>query len=118
MLRLCTVAVALAAASLAAPGPIRAASPTVDGLSLGQLELVMPEGDPQGLVFLFSDEAGPTAELTQAATQLATLGLIVAPVALRPFLDRQDIPDQDCLYLVSDIEEASRRIQAAGGRGH
>ena len=78
----------------------------------------MPEGDPQGLVFLFSDEAGPTAELTQAATQLATLGLIVAPVALRPFLDRQDIPDQDCLYLVSDIEEASRRIQAAGGRGH
>ena len=78
----------------------------------------MPEGDPQGLVFLFSDETGPTAELTQAAAQLATLGLIVAPVALRPFLDRQDIPDQDCLYLVSDIEEASRRIQAAGGRGH
>ena len=43
-------------------------SPAVDGLTLGQLELVMPEGDPQGLVFLFSDEAGPTAELTQAAS--------------------------------------------------
>ena len=32
-----------------------AAEPAVDGLSLGQLQLVMPAGEPRGLVFLFSD---------------------------------------------------------------
>ena len=44
---------------------------------------------------------------------LVELGMIVAPVDLRPFLERQDALGRDCLYLVSDIEEASRRIQAA-----
>lgn len=102
---------------LAAMGQARAALTSVDGLTLGQLELVMPPDSPQGLVFLFSDEGGPTPEFEQAAAQLAELGLIVAPVALRPFLDRQDATARDCLYLVSDIEEASRRIQAEGSRG-
>ena len=40
-----------------------AAEPAVDGLSLGQLQLVMPAGEPRGLVFLFSDQTGPTPEL-------------------------------------------------------
>ena len=79
----------------------------------------MPDGEPQGLVFLFSDEPGPTAEFASAAEKLAGLDLMVAPVALRPFLDRQDAQGEGdkCLYLVSDIEEASRRVQAAGARG-
>lgn len=113
------VAVMLAIAlGLAGIGSARAAPASVDGLTLGPLDLVMPPTSPQGLVFLFSDEGGPTPEFDRAAARLAELGLIVAPVALRPFLDRQDATARDCLYLVSDIEEVSRRIQAEGGRGH
>ena len=53
---------------------------------------------------------------TSAVARLVALGMIVAPVDLRPFLERQDALGRDCLYLVSDLEEASRRIQAARGR--
>ena len=95
-----------------------AAEPAVDGLSLGQLQLVVPAGEPRGLVFLFSDQTGPTPELAQAAQHIAGLGLIVAPVDLPAFLRQQESKPQKCLYLVGDIEEASRRIQALGGRGH
>lgn len=109
-----TLAIVLCLAGVGSP---RAASTGVDGLTLGRLDLVLPAGSPQGLVFLFSDLGGPTPEFDRAAAQLADLGLIVAPVALRPFLDRQDATGRDCLYLVGDIEETSRRIQAEGGRG-
>ena len=77
----------------------------------------MPAGEPEGLVFLFSDLAGPTAEFDRAAQRLAEAGAVVAPVDLEPFLARQDALPRDCLYFVADIEEASRRIQAQGGRG-
>ena len=78
----------------------------------------MPEGDPQGLVFLFSDETGPTAELTQAAAQLADTGPDRGAGSIAAVPGPPGRLGRDCLYLVSDIEEASRRIQAAGGRGH
>ena len=41
----------------------------------------------------------------------------MAPVDLPAFLRRQETKPADCLYLVGDLEEASRRIQAQGGRG-
>lgn len=103
--------------SLAGFAPRLATAAGVDGLTLGQLEPVMPSGTAAGLVFLFSGEEGWTPELDRAAAKLATDDLIVVPVDLRPFLDRQDATGRDCLYLVGDIEEASRRLQAEGGRG-
>ena len=78
----------------------------------------MPAGEPHGLVFLFSDQTGPNARARTGGAALAGLGLIVAPVDLPAFLRQQDTQSRECLYLVSDIEEASRRIQALGGRGH
>ena len=117
MLRALVAACLLLSAGLVRPST--AATVDVDGLTLGRLQVVMPNGPPQGLVFLFSDEGGSTADLAPAAAKLAGLDLMVAPVALRPFLDAQDAEraGDRCIYLVSDIEEASRRIQAAGGQG-
>jgi type IV secretory pathway VirJ component len=98
------------------PAAAQDASAPIDGLTLGALEVHKPAGEPKELVFLFSGREGPTAEFTSAVDRLVALGLIVAPVALEPFLARQDALGRQCLYLVSDLEEASRRIQAAGGR--
>ena len=106
------------ATSLAVWSPAAGARTTeVDGLSLGRLRIELPPGDPTGLLFLFSGAGGRTPEFDAAARQLADQGMIVAPVELRPFLDRQDALGRHCLYLVSDLEEASRRVQAVGGRG-
>jgi type IV secretory pathway VirJ component len=115
MLRVLVAACALLITVAALPST--GAAITVDGSTLGELEVALPVGEPRGLVFLFSDEHGPTPEFAAAAANLVALGTIVAPVPLRPFLDRQDALGRQCLYLVSDIEETSRRIQAAGGRG-
>src|SRR4051794_10569188 len=95
MLRVLVAACALLVPALTGPYAVAsAATVSVDGLTLGQLEVVMPDGEPQGLVFLFSDEPGPTAEFASAAAKLAGLDLMVAPVALSPFLDRQDAQGQ------------------------
>lgn len=117
---LCFVAIVLA--SMTATAPAWAMSPTadppsVDGLTLGPLQPVLPRGEPIGLVFLLSDLVGRTPELDAAARRLTELGLIAVPVDLPQFLARQEAQGRACLYLVSDLEEASRRIQAVGGRG-
>lgn len=123
MARLIGAAASLLLLALAAGAPFAAAQArTVDGLTLGQLELAEPEGEPRGLVFLLSGEDGLTPELRAAAEELAqSLGVIVAPVDLPALLGRLQAQAEqeggDCLYLVGDIEEASRRIQATGGRG-
>lgn len=94
-----------------------ASAATVDGLTLGPIEPVEPDDQPRGLVFLFSGEDGLTPELRTAADRLARdLDVIVAPVALLGFLERQSALPRQCLYLVSDIEEASQRIQAGRQR--
>ena len=114
MSRFAATLVCLLSLLVAQPG--RAAM--VDGLTLGQLQPIMPQGEPRGLVFLFSGEDGRNAELDRAAARLADeLGVIVVPVDLPGFLARQSAQADDCLYLVSDIEEVSRRIQAQGDRG-
>ena len=98
-------------------GRALAADPSLDNLGLGPLAPILPAGEPRGLVFLLSDQSGPTPELVRAEQSLAGLGLIVAPVDLPALLRQQQTKPGACLYLVSDLEEASRHIQAQGGRG-
>mgnify|MGYP000393768987 CR=1 FL=1 len=92
----------------------QAADAPIDGLTLGRLDVHRPVGEPRGLVFLFSDLDGPDAGTGLAVDRLVDLGLIVAPVALSPCLERQDALGRECLYLVSDIEEASRAERGSG----
>lgn len=118
MVRRLAAVVALAALAASAPaGRAAAAAGAVDGLTLGRIEPVLPPGEPRGLVFLLSGEQGLTPELGDAAAKLAArLGVIVAPVDLPAFLARQSALDRDCLYLVSDLEEVSQRLQAGRAR--
>ncbi|MEK0082234.1 virulence factor family protein [Benzoatithermus flavus] len=121
MVRLVGAAVVLLLALVAGASLAPARARTVDGLNLGHLELIEPEGEPRGLVFLLSDADGLTPGLEAAATKLAgELGVIVAPVDLPGSLRRLEAEAEsdgsECLYLVGDIEEASQRIQAQGKR--
>jgi type IV secretory pathway VirJ component len=123
MTRLAAALVLLLALAAGAGATTPARARVVDGLTLGELTLIEPDGEPRGLVLLLSGEGGLDAALLAAAATLAAeLGVIVAPVDLPRFLARQseaaDTKGGDCLYLVGDIEETSRRIQALGGRRH
>jgi type IV secretory pathway VirJ component len=94
--------------------PARADDP-VGGLAEAPLSL--PAGSAQGLVFLFSGEAGPDAALQATAARITTLGAAVTIVDLRDYLRRVDATlNADCLYLVAEIEAVSRRIQSRLGR--
>ena len=107
----------LGALGLLGAAALPAAAAPIDGLTLGQLEPIMPAGEPTGLVFLLSGKDGLTPELMEAADRLAReLTVIVAPVDLPAFIGRQSAEDRECLYVVSDIEEVSRRIQKGRGR--
>jgi type IV secretory pathway VirJ component len=97
---------------LAPAGTGAAAGRAIDAGRLGSLPLVLPDGEPQGVVFLFSDRAGWNAELDRAAKRLSEAGAAVLEVDLGAYLaklGRSD--DRDCHYLISEIEETSKRLQ-------
>jgi type IV secretory pathway VirJ component len=93
-----------------------AATLSVQDGSLGRLEAIVPDGDPRGLVFLISDARGLSADLELAAQRLVRAGFIVAEVDLPAWTRRLRAVPGHCLYLVSDLEEASRQIQARAGK--
>jgi type IV secretory pathway VirJ component len=97
---------------LAATGARATAERTIDAGRLGSLPLVLPEGDPAGIVFLFSDRTGWNADLDRAAARLGGLGAAVLEVDLSAYLANLNRSgDGDCLYLISEIEDASKRMQ-------
>jgi len=89
-----------------------AAERRLEAGDLGSLPVIVPEGEPTGLVFLFSGEEGWSDELQQAAERLSRLGAVVLEVDLPGYLDRlRRNDDADCHYLISAIEAASKRLQ-------
>jgi type IV secretory pathway VirJ component len=97
---------------LAAGGAPAASDREIDAGRLGSLPLVLPEGDPTGIVFLFSDRTGWNADLDRAAARLSELGAVVLEVDLSAYLaNLNQGGDGDCLYLISEIEDASKRVQ-------
>jgi type IV secretory pathway VirJ component len=97
----------LAMASAAGHG---ATALTIDGGALGRLEVQAP-ARPDGLVFLVSGDDGLSPEIAEAARHLVELGFAVAPVDLPGWIGRLAAAPGDCLYVVSDIEAASKQIQ-------
>ena len=65
-----------------------AAGRAIDAGRLGLLPLVLPDGDVQEVVFLFSDRTGWNADLDRAAARLSKLGAAVLEVDLPGYLAR------------------------------
>lgn len=79
---------------------------------LGVVRLARPAGPARALVFLYSDTDGWTPALDRAAVRLAADGIAVAGVDLPQHLEALARSDaRDCLYLVSAVEELSKRLQ-------
>lgn len=102
-------ATALAATPLP-EGPLR-----LDAGRLGMLEIARPDGEVGGLVFLLSGDGGITLEMEDTAAHLAQRGVAAVAVDTPAWLERMREVPGECIYLVSDLEGTSRRIQAELG---
>ena len=102
----------LAAALLCLLAAPAAAERRLDAGDLGMLPVVVPQGEIRGVVFLFSDMAGWTADLDHATERLGELGAVVLEVDLPAYLERlRHNGDGDCHYLISSVEAASKEVQ-------
>src|SRR5262245_9333706 len=89
-----------------------AAGRVIDAGRLGSLPLVLPEGEVQEVVFLFSDLSGWDADLDGAAARLSEIGAAVLEVDLPGYLGRlEESEDRDCHYLISEVEATSKQFQ-------
>ena len=89
-----------------------AAGRVIDAGRLGSLSLVLPEGEVQQLVFLFSDLTGWNADLDRAAARLSGTGAAVLEVDLPAYLARLEREQRPRLPL-SDLRGRTRQQTAA-----
>ena len=68
-------------------------------------------GGTVGLVFLFSDRDGWSAALDSGARTLAGEGVAVVGVDLPQYLRGLAASDDGCHYLISEVEDLSKRVQ-------
>jgi type IV secretory pathway VirJ component len=87
----------------------------LDAGRLGAARLYPPEGPLRGFVYLFSGASGPTPELERDAEQLARAGAASVLVDLSAYLRNLRASDDGCHYLVSELEDLSKRQQRALG---
>jgi type IV secretory pathway VirJ component len=93
-------------------------APTFKSGLLGAPHILLPAGNVNGTIFLFSDEGGWTNRDQAMAQALQQAGAIVVGVDTGQYLARLAADKADeCVYLVSDIEDLSRQIQRSLGTG-
>ncbi|TWF57108.1 virulence factor family protein [Neorhizobium alkalisoli] len=72
--------------------------------------IAYPDENASGIVILLSDEDGWTDDEEDMSDALVAEGAVVVGVDLPDYYASLSAEERDCLYLVSDIEEISRRI--------
>jgi type IV secretory pathway VirJ component len=91
-----------------------ASPPVTHRLEAGRLGSVRVIGRPQasdGLVILFTAQAGWDREAERASDALAARNLVVVGVDLGAYLAGLAASDDGCHYVVAELEELSKRIQ-------
>jgi type IV secretory pathway VirJ component len=88
------------------PGP----RPLLAG-RLGTVAVWAAIGQPRAFVFVFSGEEGWTPPLDAAAIELSRQAVAVVAVDLRRYLAELRASDDGCHYLISELEDLSKRLQ-------
>ncbi|MBW6421073.1 virulence factor family protein [Rhizobium sp. XQZ8] len=84
--------------------------PELKTKSLPTDRISYPEGKPKSVVVLISDEGGWSDREERASESLARQGAMVVGVDLPDYYAALQKRDDECLYLVSDIEDLSRQL--------
>jgi len=78
---------------------------------LGRIEFFRPDGPPAGFVILLSDARGWSPAWERAARALRERGAAVVGVDLGAYLAGLRASDDGCHYVVSELEDLSKRLQ-------
>jgi type IV secretory pathway VirJ component len=81
------------------------------GGRFGTVSLLVPEGTPDALVFVFSNLQGWDAAYAGVARTLARRGAVVVGVDLPQYLRNLAASSDGCHYVVAEIEDMSERLQ-------
>ena len=81
----------------------------------GNVQIYAPEESGPALVFLVSDKDGWNGSLDRAARALAADGTTVIGVDLKQYLAGLAASDDGCHYLISEVEDLSKRVQREQG---
>jgi type IV secretory pathway VirJ component len=77
----------------------------------GTVRIYAPTAAPRGLVFLFSDVGGWDDALDRAARSLSDDGAAVLGIDLPEYLRNLAASGDGCHYLISEVEDLSKRVQ-------
>jgi type IV secretory pathway VirJ component len=110
--RPCALAAALlvVACSHGQPSPEPQSEQRVEG-RFGTVAVYAPVANKRGLVFALSGTSGWNGGLDRAAAALAAAGAAVVGVDLRDYLRGLSASDDGCHYVISEIEDLSKRLQ-------
>lgn len=77
--------------------------------------IMVPDGDILASVFLISDADGWTNADEERARALVAKGAAVVGIDFKEYLKALEADDDDCIYMISDIESLSQQIQRTAG---
>ena len=99
-------------------GLLASAARAEDSLQYGLIpkgHLLMPEGKPGAVIVLASDAGGWTAADEAAAQSFRAEGAAVIGIDMPALLQAVRASEDDCVYIMGDIEELSHEIQRGAG---
>nr|prf virurence gene [Agrobacterium tumefaciens] len=79
--------------------------------------IMVPDGDIQASIFLISDANGWTEADETRAKALVEKGAAVVGIDFKEYLKALEADDDECIYMISDIESLSQQIQRTAGTG-
>jgi type IV secretory pathway VirJ component len=106
---------ALALASAAAEA--QDAKPQFDAGMIPSPHIIKPDGKVKSNIFLLSDADGWNDTEEAEAKALAAKGALVIGIDLPSYIASLDKDEEDCIYMISDIESLAQQVQRSLGSG-
>lgn len=107
----------LAFASVSTGVAAQQAQPQFDTGMIPSPHIIRPDGKVTSNIFLLSDADGWNATEDAQAKALAAKGALVIGIDLPSYIASLDKDDDDCIYMISDIESLAQQVQRSLGSG-
>jgi type IV secretory pathway VirJ component len=112
---------AMLAATLTASANAQGTPADAPKLETGMIpspHIIKPVGDVKANIFLLSDADGWNASEETQAKALAAKGALVVGIDLPSYLASLAKDEDDCIYMISDVESLAQQVQRSFGNGN
>lgn len=100
------------------PAAAQSGDQTFDTGMIPSPHILKPSGDVKANIFLLSDADGWNAREEQQAKALTDKGALVIGIDLPSYIASLGKDDDDCIYMISDIESLAQQVQRSLGNGN